>query len=77
MANIKTSISIEEPLFKEVEALAEELEVSRSRIFAHAAREFIQRHKNQKSLDAINAANEDLPDTAEKGFQEAMRGLGF
>ncbi len=30
MANKKTAISIEKPLFEEIEALAEEMEVSRS-----------------------------------------------
>jgi metal-responsive CopG/Arc/MetJ family transcriptional regulator len=77
MANIKTSISIEEPHFKEIEALAEELEISRSQIFALAAREFIQRHKGQKSLDAINATSDDWSEPADKGFQEAMRAIGF
>jgi metal-responsive CopG/Arc/MetJ family transcriptional regulator len=76
MANIKISISIEEPLFEEIEALAEELGVARSQIFALAAREFIQRHKSQKLSDAQNAAC-DEPEPAEEGFQEAMRGLGF
>ena len=72
MANIKTAISMEEPLFKEVEALAEELEVSRSHLFALAAREFIQRYKNQRLLDALNAAYDDLPGPAEKALQTRM-----
>ena len=44
MANIKTAISIAKPLFEEVEALAEEMEVSRSHLFTLAARDFIQHH---------------------------------
>jgi len=62
MANKKTAISIEKPLFDEIEALAEELDVSRSYLFTLATREFIQRHKNQKLLDAINAAYKDSPE---------------
>ena len=77
MANIKTAISIEEPLFKEVEALAKELEVSQSHLFALAAREFIQRHKNQKLSDAQNATYDDLPEPADKAFAEAMRAIGI
>ena len=73
MANIKTAISMEEPLFEEIEALAEELEVSRSHLFALAAREFIQRHKSQKLFDALNAAYGDLPDPSEKALQTRMR----
>ncbi len=73
MANVKTAISIDRPLFEEVEALAEEMEVSRSRVFALAVREFIQRHKNQKLLDDINAAYADLPDPEEEELVAQMR----
>jgi metal-responsive CopG/Arc/MetJ family transcriptional regulator len=73
MANIKTAISIEKPLFDEVEELAEELEVSRSHLFTLAAREFIQRHKNQKLLDAINAACKDSPDINEEKLRVQMK----
>jgi metal-responsive CopG/Arc/MetJ family transcriptional regulator len=73
MANIKTAISMEEPLFKEIEALAEDLEVSRSHLFALAAREFIKRHKSQKLLDALNDAYDDLPDPSEKVLHAQKR----
>jgi antitoxin MazE6 len=62
MANIKTAISIDKPLFEEVDELAHELNTSRSRIFSLAAQEFIDRHRNQRLLQAINEAYEDLPD---------------
>ena len=65
MANIKTAISIEKPLFDEVAALSEELKVSRSHVFSLATREFIQRHKSQKLMEAINAAYKDSPVTGE------------
>jgi metal-responsive CopG/Arc/MetJ family transcriptional regulator len=73
MANIKTAISVEKPLFDEVDALAQEMEVSRSYLFAVAVREYIQRHKSQKTLEAINAAHDDLPDPAEGSLQTRMR----
>ena len=73
MANIKTAISIEKPLFEEVDALAQELEVSRSHLFGLAAREFVRRHKSQKLLDAINAAYDDVPDPDEQTLQRQMR----
>ncbi|MBI2849745.1 MAG: CopG family transcriptional regulator [Chloroflexi bacterium] len=72
MANIKTAISVEEPLFKEVEALAEEMKVSRSRLFTLAARDFLQHHKNRKLLEAINAAYDDLPDPEEERLRIQM-----
>lgn len=73
MANIKTAISIDKPLFDEVDELAHELNTSRSRIFSLAAQEFIDRHKNQKLLRALNRAYEDLPDEKEKSLNAMMR----
>ena len=73
MANKKTAISIEEPLFEQVDALAQEFKTSRSRIFAIAAQEFIQRHKNQKLLEAINNAYDDASDTKEESLISKMR----
>lgn len=74
MGNIKTAISIEKPLFEQIEDLAHELNTSRSRVFALAAEEFVQRHKNQKLLEAINAAyDEDLSDAAETSRKSLMR----
>ena len=73
MANIKTAISIEKPLFEEVQVLAEEMEISRSHLFALAARDFIQYHKSQKLLDAINATYDGLPDNEEKKVRAQMK----
>jgi len=73
MANIKTAISIDKPLFEQVDDLAQELNTSRSRIFAIAAQEFIQRHKNLKLLESINAAYNDFPDENERNLVSAMR----
>ena len=73
MANIKTAISIDKPLFDQVEDLAHELNTSRSRIFSLAVTEFIQRLKNQKLLEAINAAYDDFPDAKEESLESVMR----
>jgi metal-responsive CopG/Arc/MetJ family transcriptional regulator len=73
MTNIKTAISIDKPLFKEVEALAKELEVSRSRLFSLAVLDFIQRRKNNELLEAINTAFQDSPDLEEQQIKEQMK----
>ena len=72
MPNIKTAISIEKPIFDQVNDLAKYLNISRSRLFAIAVEEFIQRHKNMELLQAINEAYEDLPDPETK-IVEKMR----
>jgi metal-responsive CopG/Arc/MetJ family transcriptional regulator len=63
MANIKTAISIEKPIFEQMNVLAKDLNISRSRLFALAAQEFIQRHKNIKLLQSLNEASDDLPES--------------
>ena len=73
MANIKTAISIDKPLFEQINNLAHELNTSRSRIFALAATEFIQRHKNHELFEAINSAYDDIPDAKEASLRAVMR----
>jgi len=60
MPNVKTAISIEQPIFEQMDVLAKDLKVSRSRLFAMAAREFIQRHNNMERLKLLNEVYEDV-----------------
>ena len=59
MATIKTAISLEDTLFAQIEELAKELNVSRSRLMALAAEAYLAQHQNQQLLDAINDAHDD------------------
>ena len=72
MPKIKTAISIQKPVFDQVNDLAKNLNISRSRLFVIAAQEFIQRHTNVELLQAINEAYDDLPDLDTK-IVEKMR----
>lgn len=73
MPNVKTAISIEKPIFDQIDAIARRRKLSRSRVFAVAAEEFIQRHRNQELLEAINAAHSEEPDEEEKLLADGMR----
>jgi len=74
MENIKTAISLQKPLFNQVDALARELKVSSDRLFVLAVEEFIQRHKNNKKLlEDINNAYNDFPDQHEQVVLNKMR----
>ena len=73
MTSIKTAISIQEPLFEQVETLARELNISRSRVFVLAVEEFIQRHQNRQLLEEINQAYDDVPDTIEQLYLHKTR----
>jgi metal-responsive CopG/Arc/MetJ family transcriptional regulator len=72
MPNIKTGISIEKPIFDQVNELAQNLNISRSRLFVMAVQEFIQRYKNMELLQAINEAYDDLQEPETK-IVERMR----
>ncbi|MBC8509811.1 MAG: hypothetical protein ISR58_05735 [Anaerolineales bacterium] len=73
MTSIKTAISIREPLFKQVEALASELNISRSKVFVLAVEEFIKKYQNRQLLEEINRAYDDIPDTAEQLYLGKVR----
>ncbi len=60
---MKTAISIEKPIFQQMDSLAKKLKISRSRLFGIAAQEFLQRNKNIDMLNSLNAAYDDLPET--------------
>ena len=70
MPNIKTAISIEKPIFDQVNDLAKNLNISRSRLFVLAAQEFLQRHANMELFQAINKAYDDLPDPDTKSVEK-------
>ena len=54
---MKTAISIPDDLFREVEACSHRLKLSRSRLFAIAAREYLARHgAADDATDAWNRA---------------------
>ena len=73
MANVKTAISLRGSLFERVNDLAQELQVSRSRLFALAVEEFIQRHENRRLLEALNDAYSDMPDSDEQALRDKAR----
>ncbi|HEX9617887.1 MAG TPA: ribbon-helix-helix protein, CopG family [Anaerolineales bacterium] len=66
MANVKTALSVPEKIFEQVDALAREMNTSRSRVFVLAVEEFLERRKNRAMIEKINAAYPDAPDSNEE-----------
>ena len=64
-STVKTAISLDGDLFREAQGLARRLRVSRSRLFATAMEEFLERRRNRELLRAINAAHETDEDATE------------
>jgi metal-responsive CopG/Arc/MetJ family transcriptional regulator len=66
MANIKTAISLQKSLFEQVDTLAREMKVSRSRLFVLALEDYVRRYQNLQLLEQINQAYQGPPDTTEQ-----------
>ena len=73
MTNVKTAVSLQKSLFEQAEALADELHISRSRLFSLALEDFIQRSHNQQLLEKLNTAYEDGTDSKERTLRRRMR----
>jgi predicted DNA-binding ribbon-helix-helix protein len=73
MPSVKTAISVDRDLFEAMEDLAKRRKVSRSRLFAEAARELVKKDRNQRLLEQINATCGDGPDEEERIFLEMSR----
>lgn len=65
MASVKTAISLDQSLFERADALAQELHLSRSRLFVLALEDFMRRHQNRQLLAKLNEVHEGEPDLAE------------
>jgi metal-responsive CopG/Arc/MetJ family transcriptional regulator len=68
-SSVKTAISLDGGLFRKAQGLARRMKVSRSRLFATAMEEFIERRRNLELLQAMNAACE----TEEQPNEEKLR----
>ncbi len=73
MAYVKTAISLQEALLQKMDDMARKLDISRSRLFALAAEDYLQRCQSRELLEAINAAYDDLPDPVEETHRQQMR----
>jgi metal-responsive CopG/Arc/MetJ family transcriptional regulator len=74
MANIKTAISLQKSLFEQVETLAHELKVSRSRVFVLALESYLREYQDRLLFEKINKAIEDVPsDKIERKRAQQLR----
>lgn len=73
MTTIKTAVSLPESLFEQAETLADELRISRSRLFTLAVEAFVQRYENERLLASLNEAYGDGLDETEIDVLNQMR----
>ena len=72
MPGVKTAISLEKNLFNQVNQLANDMHVSRSKLFTLAVKDFLKKQENKKILAQLNAAYSDAPSEEEKTISKAM-----
>lgn len=73
MPGVKTAISLDEKLFDKVNKLANELHVSRSRLFTLAVKDYLKKQENQTLLAKLNDAYGDHPDKEERKISSSMK----
>ncbi len=73
MPGVKTAISLDGELLVKVNRLANDLHISRSKVFAMAVQDYLKIRENQSLLEQLNKAYEDFPDKEEKGISKSMR----
>ena len=74
MSQIKTAISIDETIFREIDAFAHKIHISRSRLFETAVREWFAREKRKTRVERLNKAVErDTEGPEEKTQASFMR----
>jgi metal-responsive CopG/Arc/MetJ family transcriptional regulator len=72
MASVKTAISIDETLFRQAEAIAGAMQVSRSELYALALRDFLHRFETRKLMESLEEAYADPLDEEEQATLRQM-----
>jgi len=73
MPGVKTAISLDEELLVKVNRLADNLHVSRSKVFTLAVQDYLKKQENQSLLAQLNEVYEDFPSEEERGILKSMR----
>lgn len=71
--SMKTAISVPDDLFKEVEEIAKEQHSSRSALFTIAVKEYLERIKSQRLLDALNKAYSEPELSEDKALRQRSK----
>jgi len=72
-STLKTAISIDDELLQEADATARLLGLSRSRLFALAVADFLQRQRQEQMLRRLNEVYANGLEPAEKGLLKGIK----
>ena len=75
MTTVKTGISLDEDLYKQMVTLAEALHVSRSELVSMAVRDFLREQENKRIFDRLNDVYREGPDPDDVRMLQGLRQL--
>ena len=70
---MKTAVSIPDDVFEDAERLANQLQVSRSRLYARALAEFVARHDDDRITAAMDQVVDEVGAETEEGLLRKTR----
>ena len=62
---MKTAISLPDPIFEEAESLSKRLGMSRSELYANALKAYLQRYNRDRTLEKLNEIYAEEPSEAD------------
>ena len=71
--SVKTAISLQRQLFQQVDKIAREKKLPRSRVFVLALEAYVARYQNQILLGKLNEVYAAKPDAADQKRSKARR----
>jgi metal-responsive CopG/Arc/MetJ family transcriptional regulator len=69
---VKTAVSLPDPLFRQAEAAARKLKVSRSQFYANAIEEFLRRRKADAITAQMNAVCAQVDSSLDSALDRAQ-----
>jgi metal-responsive CopG/Arc/MetJ family transcriptional regulator len=72
MPGVKTAISLDEGLLIKVNRLANDLHISRSKVFTLAVQDYLKKQENQSLLAQLNEAYGEFPSEEEEVISKSM-----
>jgi metal-responsive CopG/Arc/MetJ family transcriptional regulator len=69
---MKTSVSLPDQIFREAEATAKKLRISRSKLYATALSEYLDRHRNESVTERLNRVYSKQSSKLDPALENAM-----
>jgi metal-responsive CopG/Arc/MetJ family transcriptional regulator len=69
---MKTAVSLPDEIFRQAEATAKKLRISRSRLYATAISEYLNRHRAESITERLNQVYSKHDSKLDPAFERAM-----